>query len=127
MEPSLLHTQQAQLPQPFFIGEVLQPSEHLHGPPLDPLQQLHIFLVLGALGLDAILQMGPYKGRTQEDNHLPHMLSEDSSPSSTCPAHQCSARLSQHYCFSAEANPLLPGFPYGGLFKNKALSKDLKL
>mgnify|MGYP001852688433 CR=1 FL=1 len=24
-----------QLSQPFFTGEVLQPSEHLHGPPLD--------------------------------------------------------------------------------------------
>ena len=33
-------TSQAQLPQPVFVGEVLQPSEHLCGPPLDPLQFL---------------------------------------------------------------------------------------
>ena len=29
-----------QLPQHVFLGEVLQPSSHLCGPPLDPLQQL---------------------------------------------------------------------------------------
>ena len=50
---SLPLTEQAHLPQPVFIGEVLQPSGHLHGPPLDPVQNLHIFPVLGALVLDA--------------------------------------------------------------------------
>ena len=30
-----------------FIGEVLQPSEHPHGSPLNPLRKLNIFLVLG--------------------------------------------------------------------------------
>ena len=34
-EPSLLQAEQAQVPQPFFTGEVLQPSDHLCGPPLD--------------------------------------------------------------------------------------------
>ena len=34
---SLLQAKQAQFPQPFLIGEVLQPSDHLSGPPLDPL------------------------------------------------------------------------------------------
>jgi len=29
---SLLHAEQAQLPQPVFIGEVLQPSDQIHGP-----------------------------------------------------------------------------------------------
>ena len=57
MEPSLLQTERAQTPQPFFTGEVLQPSDHLHGPPLEPLQQLHVFLVLGALDLDTVVQM----------------------------------------------------------------------
>ena len=47
---SLPQAEPAQLPQPFFTGEVLQPSHHLHGPPLDPLQQLHIFLVLSCQG-----------------------------------------------------------------------------
>jgi len=42
-QPFLLQAEQAQFPQPFFIGEVLQPSDRLHGPPLDP---LHILLVL---------------------------------------------------------------------------------
>ena len=32
---SLLQAKQAQFPQAFFIGEVLQPSDHLSGPPLD--------------------------------------------------------------------------------------------
>ena len=36
---------QAQLPQPFFIGEVLQPSDHLCVPTLDRFQQLHILPV----------------------------------------------------------------------------------
>jgi len=41
-EPSLLQDKQAQLPQSFFIREVLQPCDHLCDPPLDLLQQLHI-------------------------------------------------------------------------------------
>ena len=44
LEPSLLQTEQAQLPQ----SVMLQPSEHLCGSPLNPLQQLHILLVLGS-------------------------------------------------------------------------------
>jgi len=43
-EPCLLQAKQAQFPQPFLIGEVLQPSDHPCGPPLDPLQELHILL-----------------------------------------------------------------------------------
>ena len=39
-QPSLLQAKQAQLTQPVFIREVLQTSEHLRDPPLDPLQQL---------------------------------------------------------------------------------------
>lgn len=39
-QPSLLCSEWPQL-----IGEVLQPFDHLRGPPLDPLQQLHLFLV----------------------------------------------------------------------------------
>jgi len=37
-EPSLLQIKQAQLPKPVSIGGVLQISDHLRGPPLDPLQ-----------------------------------------------------------------------------------------
>jgi len=58
---SSLQAKQAQFPQPFLTGEVLQPSDHLIGSPLDPLQELHALPVLGAAGLDALLQMGPHK------------------------------------------------------------------
>jgi len=66
-----LQAKQAQLPQPFLTGGVLQPSDHLCCPTLDPLQQLCIPPVLGAPGLDTVLQMGPYEGRVEGDNHLP--------------------------------------------------------
>ena len=66
---SLLQAKQAQIPQPVFVGEVLQPSNRFYGPPLDPLQQLHIFPVLGALDLDAVLQMGPHEGRVKRDTY----------------------------------------------------------
>ena len=61
LEPSLLQAKQAQFPQPFFIGEVLQPSDHHSGPPLDLVQERHILPALGAPGLEVILQMGPHK------------------------------------------------------------------
>ena len=37
LEPSFLQAEQPQLSQPFFTGEVFQPSDHFCGPPLDPL------------------------------------------------------------------------------------------
>ena len=70
-EPSLLQSEQSQFPQPFFTGEVLQPSDHPCHPPLDLIQKFHILPVLGAPGLDTELQMGPHKGRAEGDNHLP--------------------------------------------------------
>lgn len=39
LEPSLLQIEQAQLPQPFFVAEVVQPSDHLLDHHLDPIQQ----------------------------------------------------------------------------------------
>ena len=68
---SLLQAEQAQLPQPVFTVEVLQPCGHLCGPSLDPVQQLHIFLVLGASDLNAVLQMGSHEGGVTRDSHLP--------------------------------------------------------
>jgi len=38
-------SEEGQLPQSFFIGEVLQTCGHIHGPSPDPLQQLHIFMI----------------------------------------------------------------------------------
>jgi len=53
------------------MGEVRQPFYHVHGSPLDLLQQLHHILpVLGAPGLDTALQMGSHNGRVEGDNHL---------------------------------------------------------
>jgi len=34
-EPSLLQAEQAQLPQPLLVGEMLQPPHHPRSPPLD--------------------------------------------------------------------------------------------
>ena len=61
LEPSPLQAEHAELPQPFFIEEVLQSSDHFHSPPLDLLQQLHIFLVLGSPGLDTLFQVVSHK------------------------------------------------------------------
>ncbi|KAK4827477.1 hypothetical protein QYF61_018713 [Mycteria americana] len=48
--------EQPQLSQPVFTREVLQPSDHLRGPPLDSLQQVHVLLMLGPPELNTILQ-----------------------------------------------------------------------
>ena len=61
LEPSLLQAEHPQLPQPVLIGKVLQPSDHLSDPPLDPLQHIHVLLVLGAPELDAVLQVGSHE------------------------------------------------------------------
>ena len=57
-----------------------QPTDHLHSSPLDPLQQLHILIVQGALlGLQhTVLQMRPHKGRAERDNHLSHSAGHSS-------------------------------------------------
>jgi len=61
MEPSLLQSQKPHVSQPVPIGEVLQPSVHLHGPPLALLQQLHVLFVLVVPELDAVLQVWSHK------------------------------------------------------------------
>ena len=61
----LLQVKQAQLPQPFLTGLMLQSPSHLHSPPLDSLQQLLIFLELGSPELDTVLQMGPHYGSVE--------------------------------------------------------------
>ena len=70
LKPSLLQAKQPQLRQPVFIRDVLQSSNHLHGPPLDLLQQLNIFLELGDPGLDTVLHERPRKGKVEGYNHL---------------------------------------------------------
>jgi len=70
-----LQTEQAQFLQPILIGELL--SDHFHGPPVHPLQKLHLFPLLEAPDPGGILQMGPPKGRV-EGSHLPHPASHSS-------------------------------------------------
>ena len=73
-QPSFPQTEQAQFPQPFLIGEGFQPLDHLHGPPLDPLQKLDVICLLQASDMDAILQLRPHEGRVKGVDHL-HCLS----------------------------------------------------
>lgn len=51
---SLLEAEQAQLPQPFFIGWVLQPSDHLSAP------HLQGTLLVGCLSWLAFTMQKPY-------------------------------------------------------------------
>ncbi|KAK4816418.1 hypothetical protein QYF61_016854 [Mycteria americana] len=67
----LFKAEQPQLSQPVLIGEVFQPPDHFCGPPLDPLQQVHVFPVLRAPELDAVLQVGSHQSAAEGQNHLP--------------------------------------------------------
>ncbi|XP_064276301.1 succinate--hydroxymethylglutarate CoA-transferase isoform X3 [Passer domesticus] len=66
--PYLLQAEKTQFSQPFFIEEVLQPSNHLGDPPLDLLQQVHVRPVLGSPKLDLALQV-LHNGLVMEMNH----------------------------------------------------------
>ena len=57
-QPSLLQAEQAQLPQPLFIGETLHSPHHPRSPPLDSLQQLLIFLEVRSPELDDASSVG---------------------------------------------------------------------
>jgi len=60
---TLLQAEQHQLFQPELTAEVLQPSDHFCGLPLDLLQQVHVFPVLRAPELDAGLQVESHQSR----------------------------------------------------------------
>ncbi|KAK4826501.1 hypothetical protein QYF61_009574 [Mycteria americana] len=66
-----VRAEQPQLSQPVLIGEVFHPSDHFCGPPLDPLQQVHVFPVLRTLELDAVLQVGSHQSGVEGHDHLP--------------------------------------------------------
>jgi len=83
-KPSLLQAEQAQFPQPFLTGEVLQPSDHLSGPPLDPLQELHVLLVLDVL-----------RSTKRTPSHLTAFLSTQPGSVQTSPSSQFLTKL-QH-------------------------------
>ena len=65
MDPVLLQVKEPQLSQSVVVREVLQCSDHLCGPPLDLLQQLHVLLVLGAPELATVLQVGSHESRVR--------------------------------------------------------------
>ena len=69
-EPSLLQAEQTQLSQPVPISKALQPSDHFHGPPLDLLQQPYVLLMLRALEVDAVLQVGSHESRIEGQNDM---------------------------------------------------------
>jgi len=50
---------------------VLHPSDHLCGPALDQLQQVHVLLVLGAPEPDAGFQVKSHQSEAEGQNHLP--------------------------------------------------------
>ncbi|KAK4825848.1 hypothetical protein QYF61_003099 [Mycteria americana] len=52
----ILKAKPPQLSQPVLTGEVFCTSNHFCGPPLDLLQQLHVFPVLRTPELDTVLQ-----------------------------------------------------------------------
>lgn len=74
-EPSLFQAEKPWLTQPVLVGEVLQPSDNVHGPPLDLLQQLHVLLALGAPKLEAKLKVGAHESRGAEFSNLETRLS----------------------------------------------------
>ncbi|XP_068764630.1 transmembrane channel-like protein 5 isoform X2 [Struthio camelus] len=68
--------EQAQLSQPFFIGEMLQSPHHLGSPLLDPLQECHVSLVLESPELDTVLQRSSasHHSSMQPAQHVPNYL-----------------------------------------------------
>ncbi|KAK4807099.1 hypothetical protein QYF61_018440 [Mycteria americana] len=67
-------------------GEVLQPSDRFHGPPLDPLQQVHVFLVLGTPELDAVLQVDPLFTVPEPPPPISSSITPQILPSYFCPS-----------------------------------------
>ncbi|KAK4825246.1 hypothetical protein QYF61_025645, partial [Mycteria americana] len=51
-------------------GEVFHPSDPLCGPPLDPLQQVHVFPVLRTPELNTVLQVGSHQSGVEGQNPL---------------------------------------------------------
>jgi len=56
---------QPQLSQPVPVRAVLQSSDHLCGPPLVSLQQVHVLLILHTSQLSEVLQIRSHKSRVE--------------------------------------------------------------
>ena len=50
---------------------MFHPSDHLSGPPLDPLQELHVFSALRMPELDTGFQVGSHQSKIERQKHLP--------------------------------------------------------
>lgn len=83
---SLLHSTSSWT-QNFFTGQVVQPCDHLRGPPLDPFQSAHIFLELWQSKLDMVHQMQPDKHWVE--SRSPQVTLMDSSHSALCESINC--------------------------------------
>ena len=112
----LLQTNETQLPQPFFIMEVLYSFYHLRCPTLDPLQQFPVLLELRGPELDTIFQMWSHQGGVEgkEDlsrstSHLPSNTPQDA----IClPGHKGTVLVHGHPV--VHQDPQVP-FPYTAL------------
>lgn len=60
-EPSLLHAAGPHLFSACLHRSGAYSHDHLHGPSLHSMKQLHIFLILGAPELNVIFQVGSHK------------------------------------------------------------------
>lgn len=63
LQHCFIQAEKFQLSQFVFFTEVLQLPDHLHDPPLDSLQHVHILPVLMAPELDLLLQVGSHLER----------------------------------------------------------------
>jgi len=108
LQPSLLQAEQAQLPQPVFIGEVLQSSDPLCGSPLDPLLQLPAFF--GGPRPGCSTPHRPREGRVERDNHLPAPANLPSSDGArdTIGLLSCKSTLLAHVQFFIHQDPQGP-------------------
>lgn len=69
-KPSFLQGEEAWLLQFFLAVQVLQPFDHLFGPPLDPLQSVWHFLELWGWELNTALQVQPDRHSEEWDEHI---------------------------------------------------------
>jgi len=104
-EPSFLQAMQTQLPQSFFVVEVLQPSNNLRDTPLHPLLQLYILPLLETPDLNAVLQRGTHKVRIEGDNHLSASLFYIKAAQDTIGHPGCKSTLLTHVQLFIHENP----------------------
>ncbi|KAJ7413899.1 hypothetical protein BTVI_42146 [Pitangus sulphuratus] len=114
---SLSKAEQAQLPQPFLVGEMFQSLHHVHSPPVDLLQDLHVSVVLRSPELDTALQLPPGAWRKEGFFEKQKTLKETNGIEFLSPlgrvswrymkslkGHCCKIGLSGRYAFACDMN-----------------------